>query len=105
MRVANITGSKLRACRMLSWKASVLVKPAVAGSESNSGNLITPGSSRTRFSAELALESGSYGVCGIAFSNLGEFSAIGVDLCRLNQVFHILKINASLKTVPAAERV
>jgi hypothetical protein len=105
MPLANSAGSNARACRMLSWKASVVLRPAVAGRESNSGKSSIPASSRTRFFTELVEDSGSYGVCGITLHDFTEFAAEGVDFGRLDQVFHILEIYASFKTLRAAERV
>src|SRR5438552_9391843 len=105
MPLANSTGSNAKACRMLSRNASVLSRPAVAGSESNSGRSSLPGFSRTRFFAEFPEESGSYGVCGITLGDFDEFSVGDVDFRRLDQVFHILKIDATLKTLRASERV
>jgi hypothetical protein len=59
MPLANNAGSNARACRMLSWKASVLLRPAVAGRESNSGKSSIPASSRIRFFTEFVEDSGS----------------------------------------------
>src|SRR5437016_1253167 len=83
----------------------MLLRPAVAGRESNSGKLSIPGASRTRFFTEFVEDSGSYGLCGITLHNLSEFAAAGVDFCRVDQVFHILEIDASFKTLRAAKRV
>lgn len=87
---------------MLSRKASVLVRPAVAGMESNCARSSSTASSRTRFFAE---DSRSYGLGGITLGDFGKFLAGGIDFRGPDQVFHILKIDASLKTVRAAEGV
>src|SRR5947209_7815900 len=84
------------ACRMLSRNASALLRPAVAESESNSGRTRAPSLSRTRFFAEFAQDSGSYGFGGITFGYFSEFLAGCIDFRCLDQMFHILEVNAML---------
>ncbi len=74
-------GRSARACSMLNRKASVIVRPAVAGRELKQGRSSGPSPSRTRFFAKFVEDFGSYRFCRITLGYFGKLSAVDINLC------------------------